>query len=378
MNFEPSHEEVMLADSVDAFGADHYPAALRLGILLAGQEGAQARWMAMADLGWLGLGLAEEGVCSSTNNGFILALAKGFGRHLMLEPFVTRCVLAPALIESSGGIAESLLSGIADGSVAISLALGEPNAGFGLHHVETTASCQGDGYCLSGVKTHAVDGADAIWFVVPARTSGDVGDAQGISLFLVQRDAPGLTVERHRSIDSHRHACLRLDDVVVNGDALIGERDAALPRLHAAVERAIVAHLAEALGSMEAVAAMTLDYLKTRVQFGKPIGTFQALQHRMVDINTACEEARSMVYHSAASLVGEPGERAVVIAAAKARVGQCGLFVARQAVQLHGGLGFSAELLVSHHLKRQMMLDLAYGNAAYHQQRFTELTRIAA
>lgn len=376
MDFEPSHEQVMLADSADVFGARHYPASDRLRTVRAGQD--RTRWDEMAALGWLGLGQREEGVHAPANDGFIMTLTEGFGRHLMLEPYVTRCVLAPALIEDGDGAAAALLPGIADGSVAVSLALGEPKAGFALHHVETTAERHGAGFRLSGIKDHAIDGADADWFVVPARTAGAGDDRDGLSLFLVARDAPGLTVERYRSIDDHHHARLRLADVIVEGDALIGTVDAALPVLEAAVDRAIVAHLAEALGSMDAVAAITLDHIKTRTQFGQPIGTFQALQHRMVDITIACEEARSMVYHATASLADDAAQRAPAIAAAKARVGQCGLYAARQAVQLHGGLGFSAELIVSHHLKRQMMLDLVYGNAAYQRERFATLTGATA
>ena len=378
MDFELSHEEVMLADSVDAFGARHFPSAARLKVLDAGRDVARARWMEMAELGWLGLGLSDNAAHSAVNDSYIVTIAEGFGRHLMLEPFVTRCVLAPALIVGSEGIATSLLAGIADGSVALALALGEPDAGFAIDHVQTNATVSRNGFRLSGVKNHVLDGADAEWFAVPARTAGSVDDPNGISLFLVYNDAPGLTVERHLSIDGHRHARLIFDEVSVADDARVGPLGTALPRLANAIDRAIVAHLAEALGSMEAVAKLTLDYLKTRVQFGKPIGTFQTLQHRMVDINTACEEARSMVYLATASLSTEPAQRAAVIAAAKARVGQCGLFAARQAVQLHGGLGFSAELIVSHHLKRQMMLDLAYGNADYQKRRFAEITRHAA
>lgn len=378
MDFEPSHEEVMLADSVDAFGAQHYPSSSRLQVLRDAPHAARARWAEMAELGWLGLGQSDNDAHSSEHAAYIMTLAEGFGRHLMLEPYITRCVLAPALIGGGNAATLALLPGIADGRVALSLALGEPRAGFALNHLETTAVVQGTGFRVSGVKDHAIDGADADYFVVPARTGGEVDSRRGISLFLVPATAPRLAVERYRSIDHHRHARLRLDDVTVSGDALIGPLGEGLPVIEAAVERAIVAHLAEALGSMEAVAAIALDYLKTRVQFGKPIGTFQALQHRMVDINIACEEARSMVYHATASLAAEPTVRGPAIAAAKARVGQCGLYAARQAIQLHGGLGVSAELIVSHHLKRQMMLDLAYGNAAHQRQRFADLTHAAA
>jgi len=377
MDFELTDEQVMISDSVDRFGARHYPPSGRLKLLAAGPEATAARWSEMAELGWLALG-QEDG--SAVNDGHVMSLLQGFGRHLMIEPYVTRCILMPALLGSAHtSLATALLAGIAQGQVLAALALGEPHAGFDLNRVDTTAErSAGDGFVLTGEKTQVDDGADAAWFVVPARTSGSPDDRHGLSLFLVHRDSPNLDIARFRSIDGHRHARLRLDHVAVTSEALIGAVDAGLPLLEAAVDRAIVAHLAEALGSMDAVSAVTLAYIKTRHQFGQAIGSFQVLQHRMVDIDTACEEARSMVYHATAQLRADARTRRQAVAAAKARVGQCGLFVARQCIQLHGGLGVSAELIVSHHLKRQMMIDLAYGNAAYHLAQFAQSLDAAA
>ncbi|KQS05167.1 hypothetical protein ASG11_04575 [Sphingomonas sp. Leaf357] len=375
MDFEQSEEQVMIGDSVDLFGARHYPSALRLKRLQDGPEVVADRWVEMAGLGWPALG---QGDANAEDDGYVMTLMQGFGRHLMLEPYVTRCILVPALLDAATGSAADIRAGVADGRVQAALALGEPQAGFNLARVDTVAEAVGEEYRLSGVKSHVEDGADAEWFVVPARIAGLSDDAAGISLFLVHRDASGLAIDRFRSIDGHRHARLKLDGVQVGKDALVAPPEEGLPRLEAAVDRAIVAHLAEALGSMDAVSAVALDYIKTRQQFGKPIGSFQVLQHRMVDIDTACEEARSMVYHATAKLRADPATRRQAVSAAKARVGQCGLFVARQSIQLHGGVGVSAELIVSHHLKRQMMLDLAYGNAAYHRARFAEAFDLAA
>ncbi len=376
MDFEPSEEQVMISDSVDLFGARHYPQSSRLKLLQAGPEAAQSRWAAIAELGWPGLG--QVGF-SAEADGYVMMLMQGIGRHLMLEPFVTRCILVPSVLEgATSPLAAKLNRGIAEGSALAALALGEAGSGFDLFRVDCRAERLANGYRLTGSKSHVEDGADAEWFIVPARTSGAADDEQGISLFAVHRDAPGLTVTPYRSIDSHRHARLRLEGVVVDTAALVGQEGESLSVLELAVDRAIVAHLNEALGSMDAVSALTLEYIKTRQQFGQPIGAFQTLQHRMVDIDTACEEARSMVYYAIAHLRADRSSRRKAISAAKARVSDCGLFVARQCIQLHGGLGVSAELIVSHHLKRQMMLDLAYGNAAYHRARFAELIDLAA
>ena len=225
-------------------------------------------------------------------------------------------------------------------------------------------------HVLSGTKHHVPDGADADWFIIPARTSGAVDELAGISLFLIPRDAPGLKVERFRAMDHHRHARLTLDGVV--GSTVLGEIGGGGMPLGQAVKRAVLAHCAEAVGAMDALREITLDYLKTRQQFGQAIGSFQALQHRMVDIAIACEEARSITYR--ATLEAEAGvmDKGRMASAAKARVGQCGLYVGRQAVQLHGGVGVSDELVVGHYYKRLMMLDLAYGNADHHKARFAK------
>jgi pimeloyl-CoA dehydrogenase len=371
MDFEPSEEQVMISDSVDQFGARHYQPSERMRLITGGADSLERRWHEMARAGWLGLGqLADD---DSNNDTYIMTLMQGFGRHLILEPFVTRCILVPALLAAAKTpTARGVLAGVANGTALAALALGEARSGFQLNWVETVAEAVEGGFRLRGEKTHVEDGADAEWFVVPARSSGTPFSDEGISLFLVHREAADLSIERFSSIDAHRHARLKLDGVRVGNDALIGELGQGLSILEPATDRAIVAHISEALGSMEAVRDVALEYIKTRHQFGKPIGSFQVLQHRMVDMDTACEEARSMVYYATKRLRGDSATRREAVSAAKARVGQCGLFVARQSIQLHGGLGVSAELIVSHHLKRQMMLDLAYGNASYHRTRFAE------
>jgi alkylation response protein AidB-like acyl-CoA dehydrogenase len=373
MNFDWTGEQLMLRESLERFGAQHYLPGARRSLLAQGAAGSRMRWKMMAEFGWLALALPDACGGLGGTSVDVMALMEVFGRHLMLEPYVTSCIFAPALLaHASSGTVSRVLDGIATGDVQVSPALAEPGSGFNLNRVATSAARAAGVFRISGTKSYAENGADADWFIVPARTAGTVDERAGISLFLVPHDAPGLRCSGFRGVDHHRHASLQFDAVAVGTDALLGPLDGGLPLLEAAVDRAIAAHLAEAVGSMEALREMTLAYLKSRRQFGVTIGSFQALQHRMVDIAVACEEARSMTYHATLRLGADPAGRRRAVSAAKARVGQTGLFVGRESVQLHGGVGTSDELMVSHHLKRLMMIDLAYGNADHHRALFAD------
>jgi len=364
MNFDYSDEQIMLRDSVDRYGAEQWAAANRLKMLEEGPEAAVRRWAQMAEMGWLMLPIGEDQGGLGGSAVDVMAIAEGFGRHLILDPWVTSCVLVPALLRGGGDAAGDVAAAIAAGEARAAAALIESDGGYDLAHVATRA----DGNILSGAKLHVEDGADADWFVVSARTGGSVDEDGGISLFLVPRGAEGLEISRYRALDHHRHARLTLNGV---RGVPIGQADAALPVIEAGVDRAICAHLAEATGSMETAAAVTLEYLKTRKQFGVAIGTFQALQHKMVDMTIACEEARAMTYHATLHLGAAPAERRRAVAAGKTRVADCGVHVGQDAIQLHGGVGFSDELIVSHHFKRQLMIDQAHGPRAHHRARFS-------
>jgi alkylation response protein AidB-like acyl-CoA dehydrogenase len=367
MDFVFNDEQQMLRDSVDRYGAESWPAEKRLQMLSSLPEQRGRYWAEMAELGWLMLPIAEADGGLGGNAVDVMALMEGIGRHLIALPYVSSCVLVPGLIGETGDAAATLLEQIGGGTAIAAAGLLEEDSGYDLHRVRTAAERTAGGYRLSGEKVQVEDGADADWFVVSARTAGGTDDGDGISLFLVPRDADGLTVERFRSIDGHRHCRLQLNGV--DKAILVGTADAALPVIEAAVDRAICANLAEATGSMDVAAAATLDYIRTRQQFGVAIGTFQSIQHRMVDMTVACEEGRAMTYHATLNLHRE-NERRRAVSGSKTRVGQSGIYVGQQAVQLHGGVGFSDELIVSHHLKRQMMLDLAHGTGDHHRGLF--------
>jgi len=366
MNFDLTDEQRLLRDSVSRFGREHYDFPAWRARVDRGEGFDRGLWARMAELGWLTLTVPEDEGGYGGSAVDTMVVMEGFGRSLMLEPYVGCGVIAPALLphlaRSDRG---SLLAEIMAGEAVLSLADAEPGSRYDLAGVETRAERRGDGFVLTGEKSHALDGAEADWFVVPARTAGAPGDIHGVSLFLVAKAAPGLAVHGLRAMDHRRNAALQLEGV--GAHALIGPADQGYPLLRHAVDLAIVARLAEALGAMEAAYEQTLAYLKTRRQFGQVIGSFQALQHRAVDMAIACEEARSMTYLATLSLEAAPAERSRAIAAAKARVGQTSLYVARQAVQLHGGIGFSDELAIGHYLKRLTMIDMAFGNAAHHR-----------
>lgn len=358
----------MLLDSAERYGLENWSADSRLQSLKDIDSSVKKSWADMAELGWLMLPISENDGGLGGNAIDVMALMEGIGRYLIPVPYVSSCVLVPALL--AGGTDEKtaeILEGIGSGVLRAAAGFIEPAGSNDLHYVGLKAESGKDGWHLSGEKLHVEDGADADWFVVSARTSGSIDERNGVSLFLIPADAKGLRVERFRSVDGHGHARLYLDKVPA---ILAGEADNALTRMEMAVDRAIAAHMVEAVGSMEMANSVTLEYLGTRRQFGSTIGSFQALQHRAVDMAIAAEESRSMMYHACLSLESDPVMRMRAVSAAKARIGQNGLFVAQQAVQLHGGVGTCDELIISHHLKRQMMLNTAYGEVDYHRSKY--------
>jgi alkylation response protein AidB-like acyl-CoA dehydrogenase len=368
MDFEPSDDQAMLAESVDRFGREEWPLAERHRLLRqSGADGASKLWEKMANLGWLMLPFAEEQGGLGGNASDVMVIANGVGKHLLPVPLASNIVLISSLLKSSDN---KFVERVANGSIRVALALGDGDSRFEHLRVSTTAREDGGGYILSGQKNFVPDGADADFFIIPARTSGAGAELKGISLFLLPRARLEKNMESFRSVDNHRHSKISLADVEVPADAVLGTLGGGGMLLGMAVKASILAQCAEAVGAMDALCEITLEYLKTRSQFGKPIGTFQALQHRMVDMQIATEEARAITMR--ATLESDAGvlDKGRMASAAKARVGQTSLFVARQAIQLHGGIGTSDEAVISHYLRRLTMLDMTFGNADHHLARF--------
>jgi alkylation response protein AidB-like acyl-CoA dehydrogenase len=304
-----------------------------------------------------------------------MLIMESIGRGLLLEPYFSTVVLSGGLIQDAAPAAmqQAILPLIAEGNVQVAFACYEAAGRYDLAHVATRAVSDGSGgWLLTGRKSVVLDGPSADQFLVSARTSGRVSDRDGVALFLVDRHSPGVSLTGYPTQCGRRAADVRFEGVTVGSDALIGEAGAALPIIERAVDRGIAALCAEAIGIMLALNEATLNHLKTRKQFGVPIGKFQALQHRMADMFIATEQARSMAIIAAVNADSEDAAaRERAISGAKTYIGQAARLVSQQAVQLHGGMGLVDEMIVSHYFKRLTMINLTLGDADYHMARFS-------
>ena len=373
MDFSLSETQRMLAETTERLVRDRYGFEDRKKII-AGPDGfSRPMWATFAELGLTGLGIAEEYDGLGGNMGDMAVVAETFGRALVVEPYMPTLVLGAGTLGLAGSDAQKaeILPRVVSGECFLALAHGEPRSRYTLAHVETRAAADGGDMLLTGAKAVVLGGDAADHFLVSARTDGRATDAQGVSLFLVPRDAAGLTVRAYPNIDGTRAADLVLDGVRVPASARIGESGQALPTIAHAIDRAIAYLCAEAVGAMQALNALTLDYLKTRTQFGQPIGAFQVLQHRMVDMAVALEQARSMAILAADRADDpDPRERARAISAAKVQIGRSGRLIGQSSVQMHGGIGITDEYAGGHYFKRLTLIDRTFGDADHHLARF--------
>jgi pimeloyl-CoA dehydrogenase small subunit len=373
VDFDYSEEQRLLNESVTRFVKDRYGFAQRKKFMAEPQGFAAANWAQFAELGLLGLPFAEEHGGIGGGAVETMIVMENFGRGLVLEPYLTTVILGAGLVALAGSEAQkkSILPAIAEGKLMLAFAQGERHSRYTLDHVETSAKKDGAGVVLNGHKNVVLHGGSAGKFIVTARTSGAAHDAEGVSLFLVDREAKGVSVRDYSTVDGLRAAEVTLEDVRLGADALLGPLDNALPLIEHAVDRAIAALCAEAVGIMAALNAMTLEYLKTRKQFGVTIGSFQVLQHRMVDMTIAAEQAKSMAILAALSADDpDAGARRRAISAAKVQIGQSGRLVGQEAIQLHGGIGMTDEYAAGHYFKRLSTIEKTFGDTDYHLERF--------
>lgn len=378
MDFNFTDEQQLLADTVKRFVRDDYTFEKRREILRSPAGWSREVWGALADLGLTALNVPEAH--GGLNAGAVdtMLVMNALGEGLVVEPFASAAVLTPALIArlNDERAAAELFEGIASGKRIVIVAHQEPSTRGELQSVSTRAEKVADGYVLEGFKAVVAHGGAADELLVTARVSGQPGDADGISVFRVDPQAAGVTVKSYFTFDGQRAADIELKRVKVAADRRVGAEGKAFPAIEAAHHIALSALCAEAVGIMKAVNATTLEYTKNRKQFGVPIAKFQVLQHRMADMFLHTEQATSMSYLAAIKCVDpDLEERKRTLSAAKVVIGQAGRFVGQQAIQLHGGMGMTDELMVSHHFKRLTAIDLLLGDTDFHIQKFIELTQ---
>jgi len=378
MDFDLTDEQRLLRESIDRLLADHYDFAKRRGYLAEPGGFSTALWSRYAEQGLLGLPFTEEYGGFGGGAIDVMLVMEAFGRVLALEPYLATVVLGGTALRLAGNAAQqsAILPQVAEGHTTLAFAHGERQARYDLTDVLTTAKPTARGWVLDGAKSVVAHGDGADRLIVSARTAGEREDPEGIGLFLVDAKANGVARRAYPMRDGTRAAEIALNGVEVARDDVLGEPGNALAVIKRVVEAGIAATSAEAVGAMEAMHAMTLEYLKTRQQFGKPIGQNQVLQHRSAEMLIALEQGRSMAM-LAAMMVDEtdPKERAHNIAMAKVGVGQASRFVAQNAVQLHGGIGMTEEYAVGHYFRRVMVIEHMFGDPTYHLSRLAEGVR---
>ncbi|EKS9911486.1 acyl-CoA dehydrogenase family protein [Burkholderia multivorans] len=377
MDFQHTEDRRMLADTLNRFIAEQYPFAVRDRIAQSADGFDRTMWRRFAELGAVGA-LFPEADGGFGGAGFDIAVVfECLGRGLVVEPFLGTLLAGRALSLAGGDAHRTMLAALIDGSASAAFAHDEPGSHYELTTVRTRAERTSDGWVLTGAKGVVDQAAQAAFFVVSARVAGRDDDAAGIGLFVVPANAAGVSLRDYRKIDGGRAAEVRFERVVLPADAALcehdGEQGAAL--LERVLGYGLLALSAEALGAMDVAKAHTLDYLRTRKQFGMPIGSFQALQHRMADLLLEVEQARSAVINAAAQLDAPRDLRERALAAAKYTIGRIGTLVAEESIQLHGGIGMTWELPLSHYAKRLVMIDHQLGDEDHHLARYIALSK---
>jgi alkylation response protein AidB-like acyl-CoA dehydrogenase len=376
MNFEHTEDRRMLADSLGRLLREQYGFEIRERIAASPEGWSREHWERIAELGAIGLlfGEADGGYGGS---GFDIALVfEQLGRGLVVEPFLGALLVGRAIAAAGSEKQRETIGEIIAGSCIAAFAHEEPDSFYDPARVGTRARRQGDGWVLDGTKAVVAQAESADLLLVSARSAGGVDDAAGISLFIVPARAAGVSMRGYPLIDGGRAAEVTLKGVAVGADALLGREGEGYAVLERAIGAGIVALAADSVGAMDAAKEATLEYLRTRKQFGVPIGSFQALQHRMADLLLEVEQARSAVINAAAAL-DEPDrmKRERALSAAKVTIGRVGTLVAEESIQLHGGIGMTWELPLAHHAKRLVMIDHRLGDEDHHLERWIALGR---
>lgn len=375
MDFDLTEEQSLLKDSVDRLIADRYDFESRKKFTAEPEGYSRDNWRQFAELGLLAVPFAEEHGGIGGGSVETMIVMEAFGRGIVVEPYLSTVVLGGGLLRHAGSDAQKaeLLPQVAAGELTLAFAQVERASRYDLFDVSTSAKKDGDGWVVNGEKGVVLHGDSADKLLVTARTGGNRRDRSGIGLFLVDAKAPGISRRGYPTQDGMRAAEITLDNVRVGPEGVLGDPSGALPVVERVVDEAIAALCAEAVGVMDRMRELTVDYMKTRKQFGMPIGSFQVLQHRAADMVVMIEQARSMAFFATMmSAADDPAERGHAVSAAKVQIGRSGRFVGQQAIQLHGGVGMTQEYSVGHYFKRMTMIDTAFGDADHHLSRVAE------
>jgi len=374
MNFDFTEEQQMVRDSIARFVQDDYDWETRKAIVASEKGLSPDNWKLFAELGWLSIPFAEEHGGFGGNIVDLSVVMEELGKGLVVEPYFPTVVLFGGLIARAGNDAQRAewLPRVIGGDVLGGFAYVERQSRFALHDCLTTATASGDGFVLNGEKVVVFNGEQADHLVVLARTSGEQSDRTGLSLFIVEASAAGIDKMNYPMMDGQRVANVTFKDVALPADALLGEEGQALALVEALVDEAIIALASEAVGIMGVLNTKTLEYAKTREQFGVAIGSYQALQHRMVDTMMAYEQCKSLLFKALCEYKQDPAMAAETIHALKVLIDRNAKHVFGEAIQIHGGMGMTDELDIGHYAKRLMMINTTFGDANFHRNRFVE------
>jgi alkylation response protein AidB-like acyl-CoA dehydrogenase len=368
MDFNFKEEQLQFADALRRWVDKDYGFDVRRRIVHSPSGVSDVAWNTLVELGMTALPVPEAQGGFSGDAVDMLVVMQELGRGLVVEPYFAT-VWGAKFLQLAGN-QHHRLEDVAKGELKLACALGEKHSRYDLADIKTIAGINGEGYRIDGTKTVVVHGGQADALIVSARSAGTQRDTNGISLFVVPADTPGVVIRDYRTIDGQRAATVQCNHVAVPASALLGRMGGGWEILDEAADYGVSLLCAEAVGAMDALFNATLEYLKTRKQFGIAIGSFQALQHRMADMYIHLEQARSMALLVAARMSCDAEERRKVASAAKVRIGQAAKFIGQQAVQLHGGMGVTDELPAAHHFKRLTMIELTLGDVDHHLERF--------
>lgn len=376
MDFNFTEEQDMVRDGLSRLVREQYGAEARREVVASEAGWRPEIWAQLAELGILGMPFSEDDGGFGGGAVDAMVVMEEFGKGLVVEPFIPTVVCAGGFLKHAGTAAqkEEHIGGIVDGSQVFAFAYAEPTGRYNLADLQTTAKKDGGDYVLNGHKAVVIGAPWASHLIVTARTSGDRRDAEGISVFIVEKSASGVVTRDYVTVDGRRASEVYFENARVPADALIGEEGAALPLIEQVTDEAIAAQCAEACGAMKVAHAMTLEYSKQRKQFGVPIGSFQVLQHRMVDMYTEYEQSVSLTYFATLKLDAEERERKLAVSTAKVRIGQAAHHIGQEAIQIHGGNGMTDEYAIGHYFKRLTIFDSEFGNVDHHMKRHIALS----